>query len=114
RDIKPENILVARDGLVKVADFGVARAADYSMLTGTGIVIGTLRYMAPEIITGDADARSDIYSLGIVLYELLAGSPPFDAPLPWELIRLHRDSQPPPLQLRVRGATPDIEALIAQ
>ncbi len=78
RDIKPENILMA-DGRPLVADFGIARALGQSRLTHSGLAIGSPRYMSPEQVGSDphADARSDIYSLGCVLYELLAGDPPF-------------------------------------
>src|SRR5690242_235196 len=81
RDIKPENILLTKDGSALVADFGIARgiAVEDQGLTSTGIIIGTPAYMSPEQGAGDRhlDARSDIYSLGCVLYEMLAGEPPF-------------------------------------
>jgi serine/threonine protein kinase len=81
RDIKPENILLTRDGSTLVADFGIARAlgSAESQLTETGVVVGTPAYMSPEQAGGDPhlDARTDIYSLGCVLYEMLAGEPPF-------------------------------------
>jgi LysM repeat protein/predicted Ser/Thr protein kinase len=112
RDIKPENILVLGDGTVKVADFGIARARDYSTLTVTGAFIGTVQYMAPEVFTGSADFRSDIYSLGIVLYQMLAGAPPFDAPTPWEVMRQHREDVPPPLEERVPGVPGVVEGLV--
>ncbi len=77
RDIKPANILMARDGRVKVADFGVARLPRAEM-TGTGVVIGSLAYMSPEQCRGEAvDARSDLFSLGAVFYQLLTGERPF-------------------------------------
>src|SRR6185295_341899 len=87
RDIKPENLLLTRDGNTLVADFGIARgldvgAAGNEKLTDTGLVVGTPAYMSPEQASGDRalDARTDIYSLGSVLYEMLAGEPPFTAP----------------------------------
>src|SRR5687767_4501876 len=85
RDIKPENILLS-DGHARVADFGVARAVEAAggeALTGTGLAVGTVTYMSPEQSAAAAvDGRSDIYSLGAVLYEMLAGEPPFGGPTP--------------------------------
>ena len=78
RDIKPENLLVTREGVVKVADFGLARAYADGRVTQAGAVTGTVQYLAPEQIRGEpADPRSDLYSLGIVAYELLTGKLPF-------------------------------------
>jgi WD40 repeat protein/serine/threonine protein kinase len=78
RDIKPSNLLLDTQGIVWVADFGLAKASDSEDLTHTGDVVGTLRYMAPERFQGKADARSDIYALGLTLYELLTLRPAFD------------------------------------
>src|SRR5262249_15017875 len=87
RDIKPENLLLTADGNTLVADFGIARAlgaasGDEARLTETGMTLGTPRYMSPEQASADKalDARTDLYSLGCVLYEMLAGEPPFTGP----------------------------------
>jgi serine/threonine protein kinase len=78
RDVKPANILLRGDGHVKVADFGIAKAGAGNDLTRTGVVMGTAKYLSPEQVSGSpADALSDIYALGIVLYEMLCGQPPF-------------------------------------
>jgi serine/threonine-protein kinase len=78
RDVKPANILLREDGHVKVADFGIAKAGVGGDLTRTGVVMGTAKYLSPEQVSGNpADAGSDIYALGIVLYEMLSGTPPF-------------------------------------
>lgn len=83
RDIKPHNIMINKNGIVKVGDFGIARAASSTTMTMGGDVIGSVHYFSPEQARGGyADERSDLYSLGIVLYELVIGEPPFDADTP--------------------------------
>jgi serine/threonine protein kinase len=79
RDVKPSNIMVIRDGHVKITDFGIARMASSSVRTQTGMVLGSPKYMSPEQVMGKAiDQRSDIFSLGVMLYEMLTGKAPFD------------------------------------
>jgi serine/threonine-protein kinase len=105
RDIKPENILL-ESGHAVVADFGIARAIDAAggeRLTETGLTVGTPAYMSPEQAAGDRslDSRSDLYALGCVLYEMLAGQPPFTGPSPQSLVRQHLSATPPSItQLR--------------
>ena len=106
RDIKPENILLTKDGSTLVADFGIARPAgpdatpDVGLsLTGLGIVLGTPAYMSPEQATArtDLDGRTDQYSLGCVLYEMLAGAPPFSATTAQGMVAAHIAKEPPKL-----------------
>src|SRR5206468_11311117 len=78
RDIKPSNLLLDTEGVVWITDFGLAKASDDG-LTGTGDIIGTLRYMAPERFRGEGDDRADVYALGLTLYELLTLQPAFDS-----------------------------------
>ena len=98
RDIKPENILVPTDGPAKVTDFGLARAASEVSMSSTGNMLGTVAYIAPEIATtGVADARSDIYSVGIMLYEMLTGSVPWAGESPLQIATHHvSDDVPSP------------------
>ncbi|MER5889753.1 protein kinase, partial [Streptomyces sp. NPDC001941] len=105
RDVKPANVMLTRDGSCKVMDFGIARAAEAAgtHLTRTGLVIGTVPYMAPEQATGGAvDARTDLYSMGVVLFELLSGRLPFaDDSVP---TLLYKHVHEPPPTLAAAGA----------
>ncbi|GJG89505.1 hypothetical protein tb265_46860 [Gemmatimonadetes bacterium T265] len=133
RDIKPENVLLSA-GTAVVADFGVAKAiaaaagpvtgdappgragAPRTGLTAVGAALGTPAYMAPEQAIGDpgADARADLYSLGCLAYELLAGRPPFVADTPWRLVRAHIDRAPEPVARYRPDTPPALAALVMQ
>jgi serine/threonine protein kinase/beta-lactam-binding protein with PASTA domain len=91
RDVKPENVLIADDGRIKIGDFGLARAV--TTTTSTGALIGTVAYLSPELVLGKpADARSDIYSTGIMLFEMLTGRQPFDGEVPIQVAYQHVNS----------------------
>lgn len=113
RDVKPENILISTDGRVKVADFGLARAIETTGMTTAGLLIGTVSYLAPEqVVTGRADARSDVYSAGIVLFELLTGAPPYDGDTPLSVAYRHvNDSVPAPSSLLI-GISPELDEVV--
>jgi len=113
RDVKPSNILLRADGHVKVADFGIAKAGAGTDLTRTGVVMGTAKYLSPEQVSGaSADAASDIYALGIVVYEMLCGTPPFvgDSDLTTALSRL--TATPESLTERRPEVPPSLEAVV--
>ncbi|HUR94744.1 MAG TPA: protein kinase [Gemmatimonadales bacterium] len=117
RDIKPENILL-QTGHALVADFGIARAADAAgeKLTQTGMAVGTPHYMSPEQSLGadHADGRSDIYSLGCVLYELLAGQPPFDGPNSRAILARHAMEQVPSIRIVRQSVPEELEDAVMQ
>src|SRR4029077_8420553 len=116
RDIKPENIMVVReDGArvrVRIMDFGLARAATESRITKTGTIVGTLAYLSPaQVAASGVDHRSDIYSLGTVIYECLTGEPPFSGELQSILYRIVHEIPQPPRSLGA-AVNEDLEAIV--
>jgi serine/threonine protein kinase len=110
RDIKPANLILTNSGLLKIMDFGIARAQGTQRMTRDGSIVGTLAYMSPEQCRGqDVDGRTDQYSLGIVLYEMLTGKVPFEATTDYELMQAHINSPPEWPSRRVPGIAPHAE-----
>ncbi|MGB3307755.1 MAG: protein kinase, partial [Thermomicrobiales bacterium] len=117
RDIKPQNILIGTDGRARVADFGIAQIELDSGLTTAGTTIGTAAYMAPEQAEGGrTTAETDLYAVGVVLYEMLTGALPFSAPTAMALMLAHIQQQPVPPSQRVRGRAipPDLDGIVMQ
>jgi serine/threonine-protein kinase len=113
RDIKPSNLMVTDGGLLKIMDFGIARVRGTKRLTRAGQMFGTLLYASPEQIRGnDVDERSDQYSLAVVLYEMLAGGPPFVTENDHTLMTLHLEAPPPPLMARLPNLNSQIEPAV--
>ena len=111
RDIKPANILITSDGTAKLTDFGIARAIDAAPLTQTGQVLGTAQYLSPEQALGrSATASSDIYSLGVVGYEMLTGKRPFDSGTAVATALAHVNQSPPPLPATIPSGVRDLIA----
>ena len=113
RDIKPSNLMVAENGVLKIMDFGIARVRGSQRLTRTGSIVGTLAYMAPEQLRGEeGDEACDLYSLAIVLYEMLTGTPPFSANSEYDLMQAQINQRPDRLIPRVPGLDGKVESAI--
>ena len=113
RDIKPQNIMISKDGNVKVMDFGVAKVSNVSTITSQGSIIGTPYYISPEQAKGKpSDIRSDLYSLGVTLYRLITGRVPFDAETPWSVVNMHITTPPPPIEEVRRDVSEDLRRII--
>ena len=113
RDIKPSNLMVAENGVLKIMDFGIARVRGSQRLTRSGSIVGTLAYMAPEQLRGEeGDEACDLYSLAIVLYEMLTGTPPFSANSEYDLMQAQINQKPDRLISRVPGLDAKVEAAI--
>lgn len=113
RDIKPGNMMLAEDGILKVLDFGIARLLGTNRMTRVGNVIGTLEYMSPEQVKGlETDARSDVYGLGIMLYEMLTGKLPFESENDFELMKMQTEMLPLPPRALVSDIPVEVEEAI--
>ena len=113
RDVKPDNVLFDEEGYAVVTDFGIASARFHARMTATGRAMGTPHYMSPEQAMGRVlDGRSDVYALGVVLYEALAGAPPFDAPDPYQVGYKHVHEAPVPLEVAAPGVPGALAAIV--
>lgn len=112
RDVKPENVLLAEDGRIKIGDFGLARATTANTATGQQL-LGTIAYLAPELVTrGTADARSDIYALGIMLYEMLVGEQPYKGEQPMQIAFQHATESVPRPSIRNPAVPEPLDELV--
>lgn len=112
RDIKPENVLITPDGRIKIGDFGLSRTTTSN--TTTGSLVGTVAYLSPELVTrGVTDIRSDIYAIGIMIFEMLTGKPPYTGDVPIQVAFSHVNETVPKPSTKIAGISPQIDELIA-
>ncbi|MGN6636406.1 MAG: protein kinase domain-containing protein, partial [Oryzihumus sp.] len=116
RDVKPENVILREDGMVKVADFGLARAVSaHTSTSQTGSLLGTVAYLSPEQVErGIADARSDVYAAGLLLFEMLTGTKAYTGETPIHVAYQHVHSQVPAPSTRMPSVPPELDALVAR
>jgi tRNA A-37 threonylcarbamoyl transferase component Bud32 len=113
RDIKPENIMITKKNEIKLMDLGIARASESKTLTATGMTLGTPYYLAPEQVESKmVDRRADLYSLGVVLYEMLTAHLPFDSDEPINVVIMHINDDPPPPTMHNAMIPKDLEAMV--
>jgi serine/threonine-protein kinase len=114
RDVKPGNMFVTKDGVLKLMDFGVAKGEERKGITRAGVLVGTPEYMSPEQIedSNRASPRSDLYSLGVVMYELFTGSLPFEHAQLLALMRAHAEVEPPPLRAKNPAVPEGLERVV--
>lgn len=115
RDIKPANIMIDKDGRVKVMDFGLVQISGVTKVTGTDTAVGTPEYISPEQLSGEeVDSRTDIYALGVTMYEMLAGAPPFKGESNYAIFMKHKYEAPASLRDLRNDLTPEVEDIVAK
>jgi serine/threonine-protein kinase len=113
RDVKPENVLISDDGEVKIADFGLVRAVAEAQITSTSVILGTAAYLSPEqVSTGNAGPRSDVYSIGVMAYEMLTGVTPFTGDSSLAIAYQRMDHDVPPPSLAIAGVPAELDDLV--